>query len=143
MMRLAEPGDWGTMITDRFSGVDRSRRVRSMTKPDTTKDGLPRGAATSCCAGRPHRRRTAGRDLASQSTLWSRSMRLHAAPNVQPCRVIVGEDGEVVADGRLSDLIRTDGEEAENVDIFVHPDDVEGFCARWFEGIESNKGGLN
>jgi hypothetical protein len=60
-------------------------------------------------------------------------MRLHAAPNVKPGRVLVIEDGKVVADGPLSALIRTDGEEAENTDIYVNPADVEGFRARWFE----------
>ena len=60
-------------------------------------------------------------------------MRLHAAPNLPRGRVIVIEDGEVVADGRLADLIRTDGDEAENTDIYVYPDDVAGFKARWFE----------
>jgi hypothetical protein len=59
-------------------------------------------------------------------------MRLHAAPNVKRGRVLVIEDGEVVADGRLSDLVCTDGDEAEQTDIYVHPDDVEGFRARWF-----------
>jgi hypothetical protein len=67
-------------------------------------------------------------------------MRLHRAPAMPRGRVIVIEDGELVADGPLSALIRTDGEEAENVDIFVHPDDAEGFRARWFECGES-KGG--
>jgi ABC-type multidrug transport system ATPase subunit len=60
-------------------------------------------------------------------------MRRHAAPNVPCGRVIVIEDGEVVADGRLADLVRTDGEDAENVDIYVKPDDAEAFRARWFE----------
>jgi hypothetical protein len=69
-------------------------------------------------------------------------MRLHAAPNVKPGRVLVIEDGEVVANGRLADLIRTDGEEAENVDIYVNPADVESFKARWFECGDS-KGRLN
>ncbi len=68
-------------------------------------------------------------------------MRLHAAPNVKPGRVIVIEDGVVVADGLLADLIRTDGDETD-ADIYVHPDDVEGFKARWFECGES-KGRLN
>jgi hypothetical protein len=36
MMRLADPGDWGTLIATDFSGIDRSRRARSMAKPDTT-----------------------------------------------------------------------------------------------------------
>jgi hypothetical protein len=69
-------------------------------------------------------------------------MRLHAAPNVQPGRIIVIEDGEVVADGRLSDIVRTDGDEAENVDVYVNPADAEGFRARWFECVESSKGRL-
>jgi hypothetical protein len=69
-------------------------------------------------------------------------VRTHAAPNVKPGRVLVIEDGVVVADGRLSDLVRTDGEEAENTDIYVHPDDVEGFKACWFESGDSN-GRLN
>jgi hypothetical protein len=50
-------------------------------------------------------------------------MRLHAAPRIAPGRVIVVEDGEVVADGRLADLVRTDRDEI----------DVEAFKARWFE----------
>jgi hypothetical protein len=70
-------------------------------------------------------------------------MRIHAAPNVKPGRVIVIEDGEVVADGRLSDLVRTDGEEAASVDIYVNPADAEAFKARWFECEESSKGRLN
>jgi hypothetical protein len=69
-------------------------------------------------------------------------MRLHAAPNVKPGRVLVIEDGEVVANGRLADLIRTDGEEGENVDIYVNPADVESFKARWFE-CGAEKGRLN
>jgi hypothetical protein len=69
-------------------------------------------------------------------------MRLHAAPNITRGRVLVIEDGSVVADGRQSDLIRTDGEETD-ADIYVHPDDVEAFRARWFECIEGNKGRLN
>jgi hypothetical protein len=70
-------------------------------------------------------------------------MRLHAAPAIPRGRVIVIEDGEVVADGRLSDLVRTDGDEAENVDVYVNPADAEGFRARWFECVESSKGRLN
>ncbi|HMJ29826.1 MAG TPA: hypothetical protein VK512_14020 [Xanthobacteraceae bacterium] len=69
-------------------------------------------------------------------------MRIHAVPRVPPGRVIVIEDGQVVADGRLADLIRTDGEEAENVDIYVNPADVEAFKARWFE-CGADKGRLN
>jgi uncharacterized protein (DUF427 family) len=69
-------------------------------------------------------------------------MRIHAAPR-NPGRVIVIEDGEVVADGRLSDLVRPDGEEASDTDIYVDPADVEGFRARWFECVESSKGRLN
>jgi hypothetical protein len=43
-------------------------------------------------------------------------MRLHAAPALPRGRVVV-EDGEVVSDGGLSDLVRTYGDEAENGDI--------------------------
>jgi hypothetical protein len=69
------------------------------------------------------------------------SQRIHAAPAMPRGRVVVIEDGQVVADGRLADLIRTDGDETD-ADIYVHPDDVEGFMARWFEcGVE--KGMLN
>jgi hypothetical protein len=68
-------------------------------------------------------------------------MRLHAAPNVKPGRVIVIEDDVVVADGRLSDLIRTDGEEATDIDIYINPADLEGFRARWFNC--GDKGRLN
>jgi hypothetical protein len=57
-------------------------------------------------------------------------MRIHAAPIIPPGHVIVIEDGEVVADGRQSDLVRTDGEEASHTDIYVNPADVEGFRAR-------------
>jgi hypothetical protein len=70
-------------------------------------------------------------------------MRLHAAPNVPLGRVIVVENGEIVADGRLADLIRTDGEAPSDTDIYVNPADVDGFRARWFECAESNKGRLN
>jgi hypothetical protein len=59
-------------------------------------------------------------------------MRLHAAPAMPRGRVIVIEDGEVVADGRLADLICTDGDETD-ADIYVNPADVEAFTARWFE----------
>jgi hypothetical protein len=66
-------------------------------------------------------------------------MRLHAAPHVEPGRVIVIEDGVVVADGRLADLVRTDDEEPSDTDIYVNPADVEGFKARWFECGESKR----
>ena len=69
------------------------------------------------------------------------SQRIHAAPAMPPGCVIVIEDGQVVADGRLADLIRTDGDETD-ADIYVHPDDVDAFRARWFECGES-KGRLN
>jgi hypothetical protein len=69
-------------------------------------------------------------------------MRIHAAPRIPPGRVIVIEDGEVVADGRLSDLVRTDGEEASDTDIYVNPADVDAFRARWFE-CGADKGRLN
>jgi hypothetical protein len=60
------------------------------------------------------------------------SQRIHAAPRIPLGRVIVIEDGEVVADGRLADIIRTDGDETD-ADIYVNPADVEAFTARWFE----------
>jgi hypothetical protein len=69
------------------------------------------------------------------------TQRIHAAPYLPRGRVLVIEAGEVVADGRLADLIRVDGDETD-ADIYVHPDDVEGFRARWFECGES-KGRLN
>ena len=69
-------------------------------------------------------------------------MRIHAAPR-NPGRVIVIEDGEGVADGRLSDLVRPDGKEASDTDIYVDPADVEGFRASWFECVGSSKGRLN
>lgn len=53
-------------------------------------------------------------------------------------RVVVIEDGEVVADGRLADLIRADGDET-GADIYVNLADVEGFRARWFECGESKR----
>jgi hypothetical protein len=68
-------------------------------------------------------------------------MKLHAAPKIPLGRVIVIEDGQVVADGRLSDLIRTDGDETD-ADIYVNPADVDAFRARWFECGQS-KGALN
>jgi hypothetical protein len=68
-------------------------------------------------------------------------MRLHAAHRVPPGRVIVIEDDVVAADGLLSDLIRTDGDEAIDTDIYVNPADVEGFRARWFDC--GNNGRLN
>jgi hypothetical protein len=70
-------------------------------------------------------------------------MRIHAAPNVPRGRVLVIEDGIVVADGRLADLVRMDGDEAIDTDIYVHPADVKAFRARWFECVESNKGRMN
>jgi uncharacterized protein (DUF427 family) len=69
-------------------------------------------------------------------------MRIHAARNVPRGRVLVIEDGEVVADGKLADLVRTDGEEPIDTDIYVNPADVEAFKARWFDCV-ADKGRLN
>jgi hypothetical protein len=69
-------------------------------------------------------------------------MRLHSAPRVPPGSVIVIEDHIVVADGRLSELIRTEGDEAIDTDIYVNPADLESFHARWFD-CGADKGRLN
>jgi uncharacterized protein (DUF427 family) len=67
------------------------------------------------------------------------SQLIHAAPAMPRGRVVVIEDGQVVADSRLADLVRTEGEEAEQTDIYVHPDDADAFRARWFECGESKR----
>ena len=58
-------------------------------------------------------------------------MRIHAAPLLEPGRIMVIDDDVVVIDGRLADLIPDDGEDGSNFDVYLNPADVEGFKARW------------
>jgi hypothetical protein len=74
---------------------------------------------------------------ASQQALSTRTgdntvpERILVNPKIPRGRVLVVEDGVLVADGRLADLVRVDGPEPENTDIYVNPADAEGFKSRW------------
>ncbi|MDO9441821.1 MAG: hypothetical protein Q7T73_13115 [Beijerinckiaceae bacterium] len=60
--------------------------------------------------------------------------RIHAAPDLPFDTVVVVEDGRIAVVGRLSELRFEEGDEAENVDIYMHPEEVEFFIAKWFPG---------
>ena len=57
-------------------------------------------------------------------------MRLHPVKNFDIDRVVVFENATKVADGRLSDLIYTPGDDS-CTDIFMHPDRIPAFRARY------------
>jgi len=65
-------------------------------------------------------------------------MKLFALEKIQPGYVVVIEAGVIVAQGRLADLQRVAGDEAETTEIFVNPADVDEARARFLE-----KGRLN
>jgi hypothetical protein len=138
MMCLADLGDWGTLIKTDF--------VMTQTTDTTTADAAPRisgwsagRAATCSCGGKTSLLRSSKTPIGTTTRNRNMTRRTHAAPQLPRGRFIVAEDGEVVADGQPSDLVRADAEEAQHVDIYVHFDDVEGFRARWFECGESKR----
>lgn len=60
--------------------------------------------------------------------------RIHPAPDLPFDTVVVVEDGAVAVVGRISQLRFEKGDEAENVDLYMHPEEIEFFIARWFPG---------
>ena len=130
---------------------DERSRTQAMTQPsDTTNDTAAEPLWMACRPGGDVMVQWEDLTVEEQqdahrhhNQLYGIETWLHAAPHVKPGRVIVVEDGEVVADGRLADLVRTDGDEAIDTDIYVHPDDVKALRERWFECKESSKERLN
>ena len=71
------------------------------------------------------------------------TQRIHAAPNQHPGRVLVMQDGEVIAQGSLSNLgVISRALSTPNVDIYLHPDDALDFQA-WLLEEETRKRRLN
>jgi hypothetical protein len=60
--------------------------------------------------------------------------RIHPAVDLPFDTVVVVEDGAVAVVGRLSQIRFVEGDEADNVDLYMHPDEIEHFIARWFPG---------
>jgi hypothetical protein len=61
-----------------------------------------------------------------------RVMRIHAAPLLPLGDIVIVENGVVAVVGRLKDLRWEDGQDDPNVDIYLHPEEVEHFIATWF-----------
>lgn len=54
-------------------------------------------------------------------------MRIHAAPLLEPGRVIVMVDGEVVHDCSLHEFMDVEQPKGKSVDIYMNPDDAQNF----------------
>lgn len=59
-------------------------------------------------------------------------MRIHAAPLLPLDTVVIEESGVVAVVGRLRALVWEDGTDDPNIDIYMHPEEVEFFIATWF-----------
>ena len=59
-------------------------------------------------------------------------MKIHAAPLLPFDTVVIVENGVVAVVGRISQLVWHDDGADENVDIYLPPDEVEFFMAKWF-----------
>jgi hypothetical protein len=61
-----------------------------------------------------------------------RIMRIHSAPLLPLGDIVIVESGVVALVGRIADLRWEDGQDDSNVDIYLHPEEVEFFIATWF-----------
>lgn len=59
-------------------------------------------------------------------------MRIHAAPLLPLGQIVITEAGVVALVGRIADLKWEDGEDDPNIDVYLHPEEVDHFIATWF-----------